>query len=474
MYLDPADALGADLRLRCPLPRRTNDVRFDPDPASASRTQKATSSRTDTARLPMPFALTPPTKASRWQAALPGARAARDIALPPGRGSERLAGSPPLDRIGPLRRHAAEHHPAGVRPVTRYVAFLRGVNVGGVNLKMAEVADGADRGRILRGHDRPRERQRAVDSRSWCGLGAHRRPRRHCATRSDTTPGCWPTISTACMRCPTRYPFEREVEGHHSLRHLRHRCGRARRAGGARAGRGSRRVDRARRRASSTGRCPKTGTLDTTIGKTMGKKRYKSSTTTRNLRTIDKVLKPDCTTFAMVSSEPKIDGRADRCVRDRAADVAGAGARSAAGPTRSSTTRWRSNWSTRSNSTSPSSATPGARTWRCARWRSTTPPARYLVDHPPATVVALAEGLQTSFYRIAAGDVGDRVPLADRRSAADRRLAQQAAARVGPGDGVRAVRAGLQLDGPGRQRRRRVHHRRGSADVPAAHRGAWG
>jgi uncharacterized protein (DUF1697 family) len=36
---------------------------------------------------------------------------------------------------------------------------------------------------------------------------------------------------------------------------------------------------------------PKTGTLDTTIGKTMGKKRYKSSTTTRNLRTIDKVLR---------------------------------------------------------------------------------------------------------------------------------------------------------------------------------------
>jgi uncharacterized protein (DUF1697 family) len=36
---------------------------------------------------------------------------------------------------------------------------------------------------------------------------------------------------------------------------------------------------------------PRTGTLNTTIGKTMGKKRYKSSTTTRNLRTIDKVLK---------------------------------------------------------------------------------------------------------------------------------------------------------------------------------------
>ena len=36
---------------------------------------------------------------------------------------------------------------------------------------------------------------------------------------------------------------------------------------------------------------PNKGTLDTTIGKTMGKKRYKSSTTTRNLRTIDKVLR---------------------------------------------------------------------------------------------------------------------------------------------------------------------------------------
>lgn len=31
----------------------------------------------------------------------------------------------------------------------------------------------------------------------------------------------------------------------------------------------------------------------------------------------------------------------------------------------------------------------------------------YLTDHPAATVVALAEGLQTSFYRIAASDVGD-------------------------------------------------------------------
>ncbi len=31
---------------------------------------------------------------------------------------------------------------------------------------------------------------------------------------------------------------------------------------------------------------------------------------------------------------------------------------------------------------------------------------RYLIDHPAATVVALAEGLQTSFHRIDAGEVG--------------------------------------------------------------------
>ncbi len=33
---------------------------------------------------------------------------------------------------------------------------------------------------------------------------------------------------------------------------------------------------------------------------------------------------------------------------------------------------------------------------------------RYLVDHPDATVVALAEGLQTSFYRLDAAGAGDR------------------------------------------------------------------
>ena len=33
---------------------------------------------------------------------------------------------------------------------------------------------------------------------------------------------------------------------------------------------------------------------------------------------------------------------------------------------------------------------------------------RYLIDHPSATVVALAEGLQTSFYRLDAARFGDQ------------------------------------------------------------------
>jgi hypothetical protein len=35
---------------------------------------------------------------------IPGVRAARDIALPPGRGIFKVAAWPPLDRIGLLRR----------------------------------------------------------------------------------------------------------------------------------------------------------------------------------------------------------------------------------------------------------------------------------------------------------------------------------------------------------------------------------
>jgi hypothetical protein len=52
---------------------------------------------------PMPFGLTADEGLALAER-IPGVRAARDIALPPGRGIFKLAAWPPLDRIGFLRR----------------------------------------------------------------------------------------------------------------------------------------------------------------------------------------------------------------------------------------------------------------------------------------------------------------------------------------------------------------------------------
>jgi uncharacterized protein (DUF1697 family) len=87
-----------------------------------------------------------------------------------------------------------------------------------------------------------------------------------------------------------RFPFEREVDGHHSyvsfvtdkdvLDELDE------------LGKDAGPHEKIQRGEGVVyWQVPNKGTLDTTIGKTMGKKRYKSSTTTRNLRTVEKVLK---------------------------------------------------------------------------------------------------------------------------------------------------------------------------------------
>ena len=46
--------------------------------------------------------------------------------------------------------------------MTRYAAFLRGVNVGGVNLKMADGGQGVRRGRIHQRANNFGERQRPI------------------------------------------------------------------------------------------------------------------------------------------------------------------------------------------------------------------------------------------------------------------------------------------------------------------------
>ena len=78
---------------------------------------------------------------------------------------------------------------------------------------------------------------------------------------------------------------------------------------------------------------------------------------------------------------------------------------------------------------------------------------RYLLDHPQATVVALAEGLQTSFYRLNSADVGDqfRWITVDLPPMIELRRKSSCRSRTGYGL-IAPVRTGLQLDGSGRHR----------------------
>jgi O-methyltransferase involved in polyketide biosynthesis len=102
MYLDPADVRGliADCAARFPGGR----MMFDSIPHWASRrTLKGQRMSNRYVAPPMPFGLTADEGVALAQE-IPGVRAARDIALLPGRGLSRLMAWRPLDRIGPLRR----------------------------------------------------------------------------------------------------------------------------------------------------------------------------------------------------------------------------------------------------------------------------------------------------------------------------------------------------------------------------------
>lgn len=172
--------------------------------------------------------------------------------------------------------------------MTRYAAFLRGVNVGGVNLKMAAVAaafeeSGFDRVKtILASGNVLLESRSGVDSV---------RAKAEAALRQTFGYDAWVLaydIDTVAA-ISAGYPFEREVPDHHSYitfvtdeAVLDELAGLAAQAGpGEKIARGPGVV---------YWQIPRSQTLDSTIGKTMGRKRYKSSTTTRNLRTVEKVL----------------------------------------------------------------------------------------------------------------------------------------------------------------------------------------
>jgi uncharacterized protein (DUF1697 family) len=171
------------------------------------------------------------------------------------------------------------------RIMTKYAAFLRGVNVGGVNLKMAEVATAlTDAGfanvrTILASGN--------VLLESSAGVTAVRK-KAEAALRERFGYDAWVLaydIDTV-RAVADAYPFEPEVDGYQSyvtfvadaavLDELTALAGPEEKV--------------SRGEGVVYWQVPKGSTLDSTIGKTMGKPRYKSSTTTRNLRTLAKVL----------------------------------------------------------------------------------------------------------------------------------------------------------------------------------------
>ena len=173
--------------------------------------------------------------------------------------------------------------------MTRYAAFLRGVNVGGVNLKMTDLAAalrdaGFDNVRTILASGNV-----VLDGR---GSAASVRKTAESALRERFGYDAWVLVYDldTVAAIAEDYPFEPEVDGNHS--YVTFVSDPAV-------------LDELAALASDAGpeekivrgdgvlywQVPKSATLDSTIGKTMGKKRYKSSTTTRNLRTLGKVLR---------------------------------------------------------------------------------------------------------------------------------------------------------------------------------------
>jgi uncharacterized protein (DUF1697 family) len=171
--------------------------------------------------------------------------------------------------------------------MTKYAAFLRGVNVGGVNLKMPAVADAlTDAGfknvrTILASGNVLLESTAAVSTV---------RKKAETALRERFGYDAWVLaydIETV-RAIDEAYPFEREVDGYQSYVTFVTDAEVLDELSELTAGP---KEKIARGEGVIYWQVPKGSTLDSTIGKTMGKKRYKSSTTSRNLRTLAKVLK---------------------------------------------------------------------------------------------------------------------------------------------------------------------------------------
>ncbi|OBG26084.1 DUF1697 domain-containing protein [Mycobacterium sp. 852002-51057_SCH5723018] len=173
--------------------------------------------------------------------------------------------------------------------MSKYVAFLRGVNVGGVNLKMSEVAVAfTDAGFA---NVRTILATGNVLLESSAGAAAVRK-KAEATLRERFGYDAWVLVyDIDTLRAVLDgYPFEREVDGWQS--YVTFVADKAVLDELAKLGEDADPDERiSRGEGVLYWQVPKGNTLDSTIGKTMGKPRYKSSTTTRNLRTLAKVLR---------------------------------------------------------------------------------------------------------------------------------------------------------------------------------------
>jgi len=170
--------------------------------------------------------------------------------------------------------------------VTRYAAFLRGVNVGGVTLKMADVARAFEDAGFSNVATVLASGNVLLDSPAAVNTV---RSRAEKALRDEFGYDAWVlAYDVDTVRAISEnYPFEREVEGHHSYVTFVTDPEVLDELAGLSAG-----PDEKIARGDGVvyWQVARKSTLESAIGKTMGKKRYKSSTTTRNLRTLVKVL----------------------------------------------------------------------------------------------------------------------------------------------------------------------------------------
>lgn len=171
--------------------------------------------------------------------------------------------------------------------MTRYALFLRGVNVGGVNLKMAELAATLTAAGFSEVRTLLASGNVLLDSPA---NAAKVRATAEAALRERFGYEAWVLVyDVETVRdIVAAYPFEPEVPDVHSyvtfvadhaaLTELSKLA-----------------ADADEKITLGDGviywQIPKGDTLTSTVGKTMGNKRYKSATTTRNLRTLSKMLR---------------------------------------------------------------------------------------------------------------------------------------------------------------------------------------